>query len=1291
MKPRTILAIFLLFSAGFAAKAENTWTVSNPTGSTFRITRSGDTSIIETVKYRTVSLSAIAGQHFTELSGEVTFNPNDTYKDITVTETTPAQNANDAYKYQTGAKRKYRFEVTDIGGFYLQHCDREITTGTSIDSDNVYAEKELVINSGTITVTDGGYAQAYHSVSYNDYYTAAAPKKYLVAAGAELRMTVTFNAREADDGYQYIQIYANTTADKDHTDTGAGDGNPGTINYSRYMAGFTIDGNVSSTYYPYTFPLTSKGSNCGSVAHPWANNSNGNLEQQYFNSNCRASDGRLIIPTDLSSLYIRLNASGHNNDSWYAQNVKAHIQAVDVTKPTVLAYSVAPGRHSRGNYFYVTVAFSEIVIASSSSKLTSNWGDLSYVGGSGSNVLTFRGTVPNNQSIALTITGCSGIADLAGKTPSSVGTDYICPVDGSYNYTITYNLDGGSVASANPTSYNFDRTAITLNNPTRPGYTFTGWTGSNGSTPQTSVTIPAHSHGNKSYTANWSINTYTITYEGLEGAIFETTKNSYTVDSPDITLDLPTKTGYSFSGWTGSNGDSPQRTVKIETGSTGDKTYTANWNPISYRVSFYANANAVSISGHMSPVEFVYDQEKALPVCTFIRRGFVFSGWGWHPHSEVIYTDGQVVSNLTDQNGTTVTLYAQWTFLWGDNPNQQNGSSEERAYVITSTAGLDLLADQVNAVESFAGYYFKLGYNIAYTHGSGVSENNFTSIGSAAHPFQGFFDGHGYSVSGIRICKEGDAGDYQGLFGYARGGYVKRVVLADAVITGRNNVGGIVGCADNAITMDGNVVIGATLSGASSVGAVIGATSGNDGTFTNNYYRNVTIEGSENVMDGVSSLHTITLPDYVTAGTVQVNYGEVDYYAAGSTVTLDLGPYAGEGDLFTFDCSLADLTVTEGTISFTMPAEDVVVTAPSAYPTCYIDENGVQQQVLAKRLAEQPVTYSYITLGETDNPDTFWYVVSGDVILNNRLIIYGDVRMILADGSTLTIGTLESPLSETCIYGPGYKSSLRIYSQSEGTGAMSLCSTGYAIGFGNSSYPFYFYGGSLSAHSTGNNAISCNGLYFGGGHLSFSTDKYGGRAVYIPNYAPITLCGRREGDSFFTGGYYYSDYNVNIAPGKSFMDESGNLYDSRTSSETLIALAGHTLTLAPPVATLTAREGPAVWDKTYWCTFYNASYAAGLPETACAYTMGSDGSLHLLGADGRVIPAGCAVLIVSSEISIEPNRITTDMIAPAGNVLRGVSADTPVNNVYVMSAPDGELGFYPFTGTLPAGKVYYTK
>ena len=70
-------------------------------------------------------------------------------------------------------------------------------------------------------------------------------------------------------------------------------------------------------------------------------------------------------------------------------------------------------------------------------------------------------------------------------------------------YTITYNLDGGTV-TGNPTSYTSTDT-ITLNNPNKEGYVFKGWTGSNGTTPSTTVTIPAGSTGNKEYTANWEV------------------------------------------------------------------------------------------------------------------------------------------------------------------------------------------------------------------------------------------------------------------------------------------------------------------------------------------------------------------------------------------------------------------------------------------------------------------------------------------------------------------------------------------------------------------------------------------------------------------------------------------------------------------------------------------------------------------------------------------------------------------------------------------------------------------
>jgi uncharacterized protein (TIGR02145 family)/uncharacterized repeat protein (TIGR02543 family) len=145
-------------------------------------------------------------------------------------------------------------------------------------------------------------------------------------------------------------------------------------------------------------------------------------------------------------------------------------------------------------------------------------------------------------------------------------------------YTITYVLDGGTVsAPINPTTYTFESAAITLKNPTKTGYTFAGWTGPNGQDPHTTVAISTGSIGDKTYTAKWTPIQYDITYT-LNGGTVSAPANptSYNIESA-FTLKNPTKNGFTFEGWTGDNGETEQTTVSIAAGSTGPKSYTANW------------------------------------------------------------------------------------------------------------------------------------------------------------------------------------------------------------------------------------------------------------------------------------------------------------------------------------------------------------------------------------------------------------------------------------------------------------------------------------------------------------------------------------------------------------------------------------------------------------------------------------------------------------------------------------------------------------------------------------------
>lgn len=147
------------------------------------------------------------------------------------------------------------------------------------------------------------------------------------------------------------------------------------------------------------------------------------------------------------------------------------------------------------------------------------------------------------------------------------------------SYKIIYNLMGGS-AKTNPSSYTSGN-SFKLNNPTKNGYTFKGWTGSNGSSPSTSTSVSSSSTGSLIFTANFEKTKYSITYK-LDGGKFSSNPRTYYyIDSTDYELLTPYKDGYTFIGWTGSNGSKPSQNVKISRGKTGDLTYTVNYKKIS--------------------------------------------------------------------------------------------------------------------------------------------------------------------------------------------------------------------------------------------------------------------------------------------------------------------------------------------------------------------------------------------------------------------------------------------------------------------------------------------------------------------------------------------------------------------------------------------------------------------------------------------------------------------------------------------------------------------------------------
>ena len=203
-------------------------------------------------------------------------------------------------------------------------------------------------------------------------------------------------------------------------------------------------------------------------------------------------------------------------------------------------------------------------------------------------------------------------------------------------YPITYVLGGGRNAAENPATYTIED-AVVLLVPVRDGYLFTGWTPDGGRIakgsigertftatwkapePGTPIVVTFDANGGRTYEqtrmvaagsavgelpdpirdgyvfagwwtarasgskiatgsiveaattfyAHWTPRNYNIVYVLNGGTNARGNPATYTIED-EVSLASPVRNGYTFAGWTPNGG-------KIATGSTGDRTFTAQW------------------------------------------------------------------------------------------------------------------------------------------------------------------------------------------------------------------------------------------------------------------------------------------------------------------------------------------------------------------------------------------------------------------------------------------------------------------------------------------------------------------------------------------------------------------------------------------------------------------------------------------------------------------------------------------------------------------------------------------
>lgn len=177
----------------------------------------------------------------------------------------------------------------------------------------------------------------------------------------------------------------------------------------------------------------------------------------------------------------------------------------------------------------------------------------------------------------------------------------------------------------------------------------------------------------------WTAISYNISYTLNGGTNNTSNPSSYTVNDT-VTLGEPTRTGYTFTGWTWFGQATPIKNVIVTEGTTGNKTYIANWKANTYTITFLPNGGTVSPTS--KNVE--YDSAYTLPTPT--RTGYTFTGW---------YNGSTKITSGTWRRTQNLTLTAQWTartdIAYTVNHYQQNANDD--GYTKVSTQNFTGTAD----------------------------------------------------------------------------------------------------------------------------------------------------------------------------------------------------------------------------------------------------------------------------------------------------------------------------------------------------------------------------------------------------------------------------------------------------------------------------------------------------------------------------------------------------------------------------------------------------------------------
>ncbi len=284
------------------------------------------------------------------------------------------------------------------------------------------------------------------------------------------------------------------------------------------------------------------------------------------------------------------------------------------------------------------------------------------------------------------------------------------------SYTVNFNANGGSVS---PTSVIVTvGKSATLPTPTKK-YTLS-YNANNGSGAPSSQSVSVSCKG-------WSTSNTASSASYSCGSSYKPTTNItlyavwYSNGSATISSTKPTRSGYTFLGWsTSSSASSASYSSGSSISISSSTTLYAIWKkePTSYTLSYNANGGSGAPSGHSGAKS--YTIKTTVPT----RFGYTFLGWSTNSSAtSASYTPGSTISLSSN-----TTLYAVWKSaqsVSAGNSNTVNIAFAEQAwyYKFTPSSSGEYTFESTGSIDSKVTIYKADGTEIGSDDDSGESSN----------------------------------------------------------------------------------------------------------------------------------------------------------------------------------------------------------------------------------------------------------------------------------------------------------------------------------------------------------------------------------------------------------------------------------------------------------------------------------------------------------------------------------------------------------------------------------------